>query len=165
MLDPRTLDTDGDRWADNVELGSGVPVEIPDDDRDGQPNWVEDVNSGRDEDGDGISDNDERWMGSYWWNNDSDGDGHGDLDEVLGGGDPIAAWRVPTDTGDAHVDNHGSGTQVQPPTISPAVGPSRPEPTPATETWDEAPYCEAPEPEPTFCEAPAEEAFATPPSQ
>lgn len=48
-----------------------------------------------DSDGDGVSDNFEKAVGTDINNEDSDGDGYSDLREILGGSDPLSAASVP----------------------------------------------------------------------
>jgi hypothetical protein len=156
-LDPRNLDTDGDGKRDDVNLRSGQPVYIPDDDRDGQPNWVEDVNSGQDSDGDGLTDTEERWLRT---NPDEvyTAGPTADLDDVIIGIDPRTADGRPA-TAAPHAPSDA-------PVLSPAVGPSQnpdadvtpTDPEPTTPTWEEDPQvCVAPEPEPEVCVAPEPE--------
>lgn len=90
---PNARDTDQDGIDDRTEAIAGT-AHAPDADRDGTPDWVEVARDGHDEDGDTLTDADERWLRTNPLADDTDGDGTPDRFEVDWHGDP-RTWDAP----------------------------------------------------------------------
>ena len=125
--DPLSADTDGDKIPDAVEIAQGTPAgTIPGiGGVVGQGAFAENVRTAKDSDGDGLSDQTEKLIGTNPFKADTDGDGLSDATEVSLGTNPLVA--------DSDADGVTDGMEVRygGDPLSSAGGPFDHTPTPA----------------------------------
>ena len=125
--DPLSADTDGDKIPDAVEIAQGTPAgTIPGiGGVVGQGVFAENVRTAKDSDGDGLSDQTEKLIGTNPFKADTDGDGLSDATEVSLGTNPLVA--------DSDADGVTDGMEVRygGDPLSSAGGPFDHTPTPA----------------------------------